>query len=53
MKTQRYFQVRFVVRVLFWIGVFAAIMWAANHINWMGDHYCFKSMTECYFGEGK
>ena len=19
-----------------------------DHINWVGDHYCFKSMIECY-----
>ena len=22
-----------------------------DHINWMGDHYCFKSSIECYFGK--
>jgi cytoskeletal protein RodZ len=27
----------------------AGIMWLMNHINWMGDHYCFKTMVECYF----
>jgi hypothetical protein len=53
MKTRRYYQVRFLARVAFWIGLFATVMFAANHINWMGDHYCFKTMVECYFPEGK
>jgi hypothetical protein len=53
MKTKRYYQVRFAVRVAFWLGMLALIMWGANHLNWMGDHYCFKTMTECYFPEGK
>ena len=53
MKTRRYYQVRFAVRVSFWIAVFALIMMGVNHLNWMGDHYCFKTMTECYFPEGK
>ena len=21
-----------------------------DHINWVGNHYCFKSMNECYLG---
>jgi len=41
------------VRLAFWLSVFAAIMFAANHLNCMGDHYCFKTMVECYFPEGK
>jgi hypothetical protein len=53
MKTKRYYRNRFLIRVAFWIGVFATVMFAANHINWMGDHYCFKTMVECYFPEGK
>jgi len=24
---------------------------ALDHLNWMGDHYCFKSSLECYFPE--
>jgi hypothetical protein len=28
---------------------FAGLMWLVNHINWMGDHYCLKTMVECYF----
>lgn len=24
-----------------------------DHINWMGDHYCFKTMIECYFPTNK
>jgi hypothetical protein len=53
MRTKRYYQVRFAVRVAFWIGVFTLIMIGVNHLNWMGDHYCFKTMVECHFPEGK
>lgn len=27
--------------------------WLLDHLNWMGDHYCFHSMLECYFGKGE
>lgn len=30
---------------------FAGLMFIVDHINWVGDHYCFHSMTECYFGK--
>ena len=23
-----------------------------DHVNWVGDRYCFKSSLECYFPEG-
>lgn len=26
------------------------LMWGLDHLNWVGDHYCFKSSLECYFG---
>ena len=32
---------------------FAGLVWVVDHLNWVGDHYCFKSSMECYFGEGK
>jgi hypothetical protein len=25
-------------------------LWLVDHINWVGDHYCFQSSIECYFG---
>ena len=53
MRTKRYYQVRLGVRVLFWISVFASIMWGVDHLNWMGDHYCFESSIDCYFPEDK
>ena len=28
------------------------ILWGLDHLNWVGDHYCFKSSLECYFPEG-
>ena len=27
------------------------IMWGLDHLNWVGDHYCFESSLECYFPE--
>ena len=53
MRTKRYYQVRFAVRVAFWLGMLWAVLFAVDHLNWMGDHYCFDSMIECYFPEGK
>ena len=28
------------------IGLFVGV----DHLNWMGDHYCFKTMAQCYLG---
>lgn len=53
MRTKRYYKARTAARVVFWAALITAIMFGVNHINWMGDHYCFKSMTECYFGDIK
>ena len=33
------------------VALYGATM-LLDHINWMGDHYCFKSSLECYFGKG-
>lgn len=44
-------------RVAFAIAVVLASMalWAmyqiTGHIWWVGDHYCWGEMTECYFGK--
>jgi len=27
------------------------ILWGLDHVNWVGDRYCFKSSLECYFPE--
>lgn len=26
--------------------------WLLDHINWVGDRYCFHSSIECFFPEG-
>jgi len=26
----------------------AGMMWLVDHINWVGDHYCFHSSLVCY-----
>ena len=30
------------------ILAFAGLMWVTDHVNWVGDHYCFHTMTQCY-----
>ncbi len=47
--TKRGKRVRAVVILL---GIIA-IYYVMNHIWWVGDHYCWGSMVECYFGEDK
>jgi hypothetical protein len=27
------------------------ILWGLDHVNWVGDRYCFESSLECYFPE--
>lgn len=24
------------------------LTWITDHINWVGDHYCFRSSLQCY-----
>lgn len=51
--SKRYLQVRKVARISFWLLTLATIYFLATHINFTGDGYCFGSMDECYFKEGK
>ena len=39
-----------VVAGVFGLLLLAGLVIGLDHINWMGDHYCFKSSLECYFG---
>jgi hypothetical protein len=32
---------------------FVAVYYITSHIWWVEDHYCWGTMIECYFGEGK
>ena len=37
------------------LGAFAllalyGLVVGVDHINWMGDHWCFKTSIQCYFG---
>lgn len=29
--------------------ILGAIYWLTGHVWWVGDGYCFDTMTECYF----
>jgi len=41
---------RTICRVLFWGALAGGIFYAVGHINWVGDHYCWGSITKCYLG---
>lgn len=50
MKSKNYYRVRSLIRILFWSAIFSGVVFLSGHINWVGDHYCFKSINECYLG---
>jgi hypothetical protein len=56
MKTAGYYTFRKWFRRVFWtiaiIGGLVLATMGIDHINWVGDHYCFKSSIECFFPEG-
>jgi hypothetical protein len=50
MITRRGKRVRAVAIVL----LLAAIFYASGHINWVGNGWCWGTITECYLeGQGK
>jgi hypothetical protein len=48
MRSKNYYRVRTLVRIAFWGGLVFALLAGIDHLNWVGDHYCFKSSIECY-----
>jgi hypothetical protein len=38
------------VRAVLILAAVVGGYWLLNHIWWVGDHYCFGDMVECYFG---
>jgi hypothetical protein len=52
-KSKTYYQVRKVVRLVFWGALLAGVYYIATHLNWVGDGYCWGTMDKCYLGEGK
>lgn len=50
MRSKTYYRVRTAVRALFWSLLLLGIYYLATHINWVGDHYCFGTIDQCYFG---
>jgi len=28
------------------------LLWLVDHVNWMGNHWCFHSLIVCEFGKG-
>jgi hypothetical protein len=39
-----------VVAGVFGLLLLVGLFVLSDHINWMGDHYCFKTMVQCYLG---
>jgi len=52
-RGHRYYQIRKVVRLVFWGALLIGIYYVATHLNWVGDKYCWGSMDKCYLGGGK
>jgi hypothetical protein len=48
MRSRNYYRVRTLVRIAFWGGLLIALFVGIDHLNWVGDHYCFHTMTKCY-----
>ena len=51
MRSRAYYRVRTLVRIAFWTSLAIGIYYLATHINWVGDGYCWGTITECYFNE--
>lgn len=49
-KSKTYYQVRKVVRLVFWGALLIGIYYVATHLNWVGDGYCWGTMDKCYLG---
>jgi hypothetical protein len=49
MITRRGKRVRAVASALLIVASF----YISGHINWVGDGWCWGTITECYFTEGK
>jgi|APGre2960657373_1045057.scaffolds.fasta_scaffold03750_2 hypothetical protein len=49
-KSKTYYQVRKVVRLVFWGALLAGVYYIATHLNWVGDGYCWGTMEKCYLG---
>lgn len=47
-KGKSFYQVRSIVRALFWLGLLAFTYLLATHINWTGEGYCWGTMDKCY-----
>lgn len=49
-KSKTYYQIRKVVRLVFWGALMAGVYYIATHLNWVGDGYCWGTMDKCYLG---
>lgn len=48
MKSKTYYRIRTGVRVLFWSSLLLGIYTVATHVNWVGDHYCWGTIEQCF-----
>jgi hypothetical protein len=51
MRSKNYYRFRFLCRVIFWGSLVALILFVVGNLWWVGDGYCWGSMTECHFPE--
>lgn len=53
MKLNNRGQIVFAVSLLINAGLLLlGLFWLLDHVNWVGDGYCFKASIDCYFPEG-
>jgi hypothetical protein len=38
------------VRAVLILAATVAILYTSSHLWWVGDHYCWGDMVECYWG---
>jgi hypothetical protein len=51
MKLTHRGQIVFAISLTFTVlATLYGLAWIMDHINWVGDHYCFHDSITCYFG---
>ena len=52
MKLNQRGQIVFAVSLIFTASaLLLGLFWLVDHVNWVGDGYCFKASIDCYFPE--
>lgn len=48
MRSPLYYLVRSIVRASLVLALVVGLFILVDHINWVGNGYCTKTMSECY-----